>query len=126
MPKKQLVSAASTPLKLALDQNETIQDTVEQSAAELVVINAVLKQKVPGHVQTGEVAVALQKTDELETRIQQSALELAHVNQALKQEITERTALEQELAATQAKLVQAQSEPCSASKKAVLSQSPIQ
>ena len=118
MSKKQPVPAASTSLELALDQNETIQDTVEQSAAELVVINAVLKQEVPDHVQTGEVALALQKTDELETRIQLSAQELAHVNQALRQEITERAALEHELAATQAELIQAQGKPCGASKKA--------
>lgn len=118
MSKKQHVPAALTSLKLALDQNETIQDTVEQSAAELVVINAVLKKKVPEHVQTGEVAVALQKTDELETRIQLSAQELAQVNQALKQEITERAALERELAAMQAELVQTQDAPYSATKKA--------
>ena len=72
-------SFSSTSLERALDQNEAIQDTVEQSAAELCVINAVLKQEVPDHVQTGEVAQALQKTDELESRIQTSADDLAQV-----------------------------------------------
>ena len=105
---KKPADSASTSLALALEQNETIQDTVGQSAAELVVINAVLKQEVPAHVQTGEVAQALQKTDELENRIQSSADELAQVNEVLKQEISERADLERQLAATQAALAQAE------------------
>lgn len=100
----------STSLERALDQNEAIQDTVEQSAAELCVINAVLKQEVPDHVQTGEVAQALQKTDELESRIQTSADDLAQVNQALKQEISARAELERQLASTQAALDQVQTQ----------------
>lgn len=108
MSQNQPAIPASTPLERVLDKNETIKDTVEQSAAELVVINAVLKQEVPAHVQTGDVAQALQKTDELESRIQSSAEDLAHVNHALKQEIGERAELERELASTKAELDQVQ------------------
>ncbi len=108
MPKPSPVSSPSTPLQQALDQNEAVKDTVEQSAAELVVINAVLKQEVPAHLQTGEVAQALQKTDALEDRIETSAEELGKVNEALKQEIDERARLEEELAATKADLEKAQ------------------
>ena len=108
---KKPAAAASTSLELALEQNETIQDTVGQSAAELVVINAVLKQEVPADVQMGEVAQALQKTDELEGRIQTSADELAQVNEVLKQEISERADLERQLAATQAALAEAEDRP---------------
>lgn len=97
----------TTPLARALEQNETAQGNVEQSAAELVVINAVLKQEIPGHVQTGEVAQALQKTDELETKINDTAQELAQVNEVLAQEIDERADLEHELAVTKAALVEA-------------------
>lgn len=97
-----------TSLERALDQSEAIQETVEQSAAELCVINAVLKQEVPNHVQTGDVAQALQKTDELESRIQLSAENLEQVNQALKEEIQVRADLERQLAATQAELDQLQ------------------
>jgi C4-dicarboxylate-specific signal transduction histidine kinase len=100
-------SPAETPLERALGQNEAVKDTVEQSAAELLVINAVLKQEVPPHIQTGEVAQALQKTDELETRIQESAEDLAQVNQTLEQEIGERADLERELASTKAALARA-------------------
>jgi septal ring factor EnvC (AmiA/AmiB activator) len=94
-------SSEPSPLERALDQNASIQDAVEQSAAELCVIHAVLKQEVPTHLQTGDVAQALQKTEELENRIQSSADDLAQVNDALKQEITERAELERQLAQAQ-------------------------
>ena len=96
------------PLARALDRNETVQDTVEESAAELVVINAVLKQEIPDHLQRGEVAQALQKTDELEGRIHDTAQDLAEVNKLLAQEIDERGDLERELAATKAVLASVQ------------------
>ena len=107
MPTQQPPSTALNSLTLALEQNETIQEAVEQSATELVVINAVLKQAVPDELQTGDVAAALRKTDELESRIQTSADELAHVNEALKQEIGERAELERQLAQTEAELARA-------------------
>ena len=108
---KKPAAAAFTSLEFALEQSKTIQGTVEQSAAELVVINAVLKQEVPEYVQTGEVAQALQKTDELEGRIQTSADELAQVNEVLRQEIRQRADLERQLAATQAALAEAEGRP---------------
>lgn len=97
----------ATPLERALEQNEAAQTSVEQSAAELVVIHAVLKQELPDHVQTGDVAHALQRTDELEIQISETAQELAHVNEVLAHEIIERVDLECELAATKAALVRA-------------------
>ena len=101
-------TSLSSPLTRALDQNETAQDTVERSAAELVVINAVLKQEIPDHVQTGEVAQALQKTDALESKIHETAQDLAEVNKVLAHEIHERADLERELAATKAELAAVQ------------------
>lgn len=97
----------TTPLSRALEQNETALDNIEQSAAELVVINAVLKQEIPDHLQTGDVAQALLRTDELETKINDTAQELAQVNEVLAQEIGERVELEQQLADTKAALVEA-------------------
>lgn len=96
-----------TPLERALEQNEAAQTVVEQSAAELVVIHAVLKQELPDHVQTGDVAHALKRTDALEIQINDTAQELAHVNEVLALEIVERVDLECELAATKAALVRA-------------------
>lgn len=100
--------AVSTPLERALDQNETVLETVEQSADELLLINTVLKQEIPDHVQIDVVAQALQKGSDLEDKMQESADNLAQVNQVLEQEIAERTALERELAATKAALARAQ------------------
>ena len=97
-----------TPLDRALEKSETVKESVEQSAHELLVINAVLKQEIPDHVQTGDVAQALQKSDQLEGLIQDSAEELAQVNEALVQELGEREDLERELAETKAALAEAQ------------------
>ena len=96
-----------TPLARALEQTETAQSVVEQSAAELVVIHAVLMHEIPAHIQTGDVAHALQRTDELEIKINDTAQELTKVNEVLAQEIDERVDLERELAATKVLLVQA-------------------
>ena len=96
---------APTPLARALERTETAKSVVEQSAAELVVIHAVLMQELPGHVQVGEVAHALRRTDELEIKINDTAQELEQVNEVLAQEIDERVDLERELAATKAALL---------------------
>jgi C4-dicarboxylate-specific signal transduction histidine kinase len=101
------VASTDTPLERALEQNEAATDAVQKSADELLVINAVLKQEIPGHAQSGELAQALQKTDALELKIHDTAQELALVNEALAQEITERGELEHELAATKAALAKA-------------------
>lgn len=107
MTQPQPTFTTATPLKRALDRNTIVQDTVEQSADELLVINAVLKHEIPEQEQTGEVAQALEKTDELESQIANSAEELAQVNRVLAQEIVARAELERELAATEAALSRA-------------------
>ena len=106
-------AAPSTPLARALDRSRSVQDSVEQSADELLLINTVLKQEIPDHIQTDAVAQALQQGGELEGKIQESAENLAQVNQALEQEIAERGELERELANTKAALAEAQSQPSS-------------
>ena len=99
-----------TALGRALDQNTAAQDVVENSAAELAVINTVLKQEIPDHVQVGDVAQALQRTDELEAKISDAAQDLAQVNEVLAQEIDQRADLEHELAETKAALAEAKSQ----------------
>lgn len=106
-PSPQSAPSADTPLERALDRNEAVEQTVKQTSAELFVINTVLKQEIPEHVQTGDVAQALQKTSELEGKIQESAEDLAHVNELLEQEIDERAGVERELAVTKAALAKA-------------------
>lgn len=103
-----IASDEATALVRALDQNTAVQDAVEQSAAELVIINAVLKHEIPDHVQVGDVAKALQRTDELEVKINDSVQDLAQVNKMLAQEIDERVDLEQALAEARAALAAVQ------------------
>lgn len=101
------VSSSTPPLARALDQSAAIQGAVQDSASELAVINAVLKQELPGTVRKGEVAQALQKADEMEGRIHDAAQDLNEVNQLLEDEIGEREHLERKLQATQAALADA-------------------
>ncbi len=103
--------APASPLERALDQNVTVQDSVEKSADELLIINTVLKTKIPTPVQTDEVAQALAQGSELKAKIEESATDLAQVNQVLAHEIDERADLERELAATKAALAKAESDP---------------
>ena len=104
-------ATTTTPLERALDQNTTVKETVEQSSAELAVINAVLEVGLPGEVKKGDVAQALQKTDELEMKIQDTTQDLAEVNEVLAQEIDARVDLESELAATKAALAREKAKP---------------
>ena len=76
-----------------------------------MVIHAVLKQEIPDHIQSGDVAQALQKTDVLETKINDTAVELAQVNEVLAHEIDERAELERELAETQMALLREIAKP---------------
>ena len=118
MSKKPTASSAPTSLERALDQNEIVKDAVESSADELLVINTVLKTKIPGHAQTDELALALKKGDELEDRIQESAESMDKVNQALELEIADRAKLEGELAAAKAALGKSSSSAGSGDKAA--------
>jgi C4-dicarboxylate-specific signal transduction histidine kinase len=102
-----LPDADPTTLGRALGQNEAAQEAIEQSASELAIINAVLQQELPEHVQSDDIAMALEKNDALESRIQETAQDLAEVNEALGQEITERVKLEQELQAAKDALAEA-------------------
>ena len=112
MPSSQkAVTVISNSLKRALDHNEAVQEAVEQSAAELCVVNAVLLREVPDDVQTGEIAQAIQRTEEIENRMQASACDLARVNQVLKEEISARTDLERQLASAQAELSHVHAQP---------------
>jgi septal ring factor EnvC (AmiA/AmiB activator) len=95
-------------LSEVLDRNEQVQQETDRVAAELTVLNTVLRQEIPAHAQAGDVAQALDKNDEIEERIQKSADELAAVNRVLEQEIDDRAHLEQELATTKRQLAQAE------------------
>ena len=102
---------SAKPLVKALHQNGSVKETVKQSADELLVINAVLKNGIPDHAQTGDVAQALENTEAIEDKIQTSAKDLASVNKLLEHEIDERIVLERQLLATQSALAREKARP---------------
>lgn len=106
MQKSQNTSPEKPQLARALEKNDAVQDTVERSAQELLLINKVLEKEIPPAVKTGDVAMALVKTAELEDKIQSSAEELAHVNDLLEREIAERAELEKKLLAATAAIAE--------------------
>ena len=115
MPKKpSLFLKHDRPLVQALAQNGAVKTTVEQSADELLVVNAVLQKSIPGKAQSHDVAVALQKSENIGDAIAESADELQAVNELLAHEVDERILLERELLKTKAALAKAQPVPVQA------------
>ena len=109
--KKSDTSKASRPLAKALQQNDSVKETVKESGDELLVVNAVLKKGIPDHAVTGDLAQALELTEVIEDKIQTSAEDLAAVNKLLEHEIDERIALERELLATKTELEREKAKP---------------
>ena len=94
----------TAPLIRALDQSEQVKDKVEQCAAELSSVNAVLKEEITDGVPLHEVERALDMSEEVEVKVQQCAEDLATVNDALAAEIDERKDLEHQLSRSAAAL----------------------
>lgn len=112
MPKKpSLFLKHDRPIAQALAQNDAVKTTVEQSADELLVVNAVLQKNMQDDTVNPEVAVALQKSEHIGDAIAESADELQAVNELLEHEVDERILLERELLKTKAALAKAQAAP---------------
>jgi hypothetical protein len=109
MPKKSsLFLKHDRPLIQALAQNDAVQSTVEHSADELLMVNAVLQKNITDEALSHDVAIALQKSENIGDAIAESADELQAVNELLEHEVDERISLERELLATKAALAKAQ------------------
>ena len=62
MPKESLgTNLQSRPLVHAIVHNDAVKETVKQSADELLVVSAVLKQVVPYEKKSGDVAAAIRR-----------------------------------------------------------------
>jgi diguanylate cyclase len=94
------------PLIRALDQSEQVKDKVEQCAADLSSVNAVLKEEIADGVPIHVVESALGMSEEVEVKVLQCAEDLATVNDALAEEIDERKDLERQLSKSTAALSQ--------------------
>ena len=105
---------APVPTRLlakALEQNDAVEESIKQSADELMLVNAVLKTEVPVHAHSADVAVALEKVDSINEVMIESAQDLAAVNQLLEAEIDERIELERKLLVTEKALEKATGTP---------------
>ena len=94
------------PLIRALDQSEQVKDKVEECAAELSSVNAVLKEEIADGVPLHVVESALGMSEEVEVKVLQCAEDLATVNDTLAEEIDERKDLEHQLSKSTAALSQ--------------------
>jgi diguanylate cyclase (GGDEF)-like protein len=92
------------PLVRALDQSEQVKDKVQQCAADLSSVNAVLKEEIADGVPLPVVENALDLSEEVEAKVLQCAEDLATVNDALAEEIDERKDLEHQLSKSSAAL----------------------
>lgn len=97
---------APAPLIRALDQSEQVKDKVEECAADLSSVNAVLKEEIADGVPLQEVERALGMSEEVEVKVLQCAEDLATVNDALAEEIDGRNQLERQLSESVAELSQ--------------------
>lgn len=85
---------------MALERNDAVEESIKQSADELMLVNAVLQSQVPTRAHSEDVAVALEKVDSINDVMQESVQDLEAVNQLLDEEIDERIKLERKLLAT--------------------------
>jgi diguanylate cyclase (GGDEF)-like protein len=98
------------PLARALDRSEQVKQKVEQCAAELSSVNAVLKHEPTEDRPLADVGLALSKSERVEVKVQECAQELATVNDALAEEIDLREDLGHELLMSNAALVESQAQ----------------
>lgn len=100
---KKKISAKRASLAHVLKTNVKIKATLKKAASELTLVNEVLSQeKVPLQV----MKQALNQNEGVEQKVEQAADDLKLVNVKLAKEITERIALESELADTKTDLAE--------------------
>ena len=106
-PSKDLTPVQVRPLTKALERNDAVEESVKQSADELMLVNAVLQSEAPTRAHSEDMAVALEKVDSINDVMQESAQDLEVVNKLLEEEIDERIELARKLLATKTALEKA-------------------
>jgi len=100
---KKKISAKKASLERALKINEKIKKNLKKAASELTLVNEVLNQeKVPVQV----MKQALTQNEDVEQKVEKAAGDLHLVNVKLAKEMTERIAIESELANTKTDLAE--------------------
>lgn len=91
----------------ALQKTQEAQEKLESDARNLFVVNEVLKQELPGSIQTsGDVAAALERSETIQSNIDAVAEDLDDVTNALAQEVARRKKAEVKLTETRAVLAE--------------------
>jgi len=100
---KKKISAKKASLEHALKTNEKIKENLKKAASELTLVNEVLNQeKVPVQI----MKQALTQNEDVEQKVEKAAGDLKLVNVKLAKEMTERIAIESELANTKTDLAE--------------------
>lgn len=89
---------AARSLTRVLDQNEHVKNLVEESAQELMTLNAVLKQDMRAQVPQAELQQAVDKSQAVEKKVLDASAKLSVINVALGDQVNDRLALENQLA----------------------------
>ncbi|PZQ63937.1 MAG: hypothetical protein DI563_27230 [Variovorax paradoxus] len=84
-PEKKEAADAQASLEQTIDKAKEVAAEIRQAADNLAVVNTVLEEKLPDHVQVGEVAQALDQSVEVEKQLSESVDRLQQVHDELGQ-----------------------------------------
>lgn len=82
-PEKKQAADAQASLEQTIDKAREVAAEIRQAADNLAVVNTVLEEKLPDHVQIGEVAQALDQSVEVEKQLSESVDRLQQVHDEL-------------------------------------------
>ena len=105
-PGTRVALAESTPVALALEQNNEAKAKVQACAAEVITANAVLQKKIDNGVTTLSAPKALAQGRQVEDQIEEVALDLDKVTETLAKGVEELKQLEVDLSNSRAALAE--------------------
>lgn len=84
-PEKKEAADAQASLEQTIDKAKEVAAEIRQAADNLAVVNTVLEERLPDHVQVGEVAQALDQSVEVEKQLSESVDRLQQAHEELGQ-----------------------------------------
>lgn len=89
---------APSPIEIAKDKADTVQEELAVAGAELHLSNTALDRNLPPTAKQGDIGRALEQNGIVQQKVNQAAEDLAEVTELLEEEIEQRRRLEEELA----------------------------